>query len=82
VQELIGAYQQIVERAHARGVVVIGGTLSPLWQFQLLSSRSAERRRPAGAEYVDSYSRSFRCSGGFRQAAGGSIASCTTAPRV
>jgi lysophospholipase L1-like esterase len=29
VQELIGAYQQIVERAHARGVVVIGGTLSP-----------------------------------------------------
>jgi lysophospholipase L1-like esterase len=30
VQELIGAYQQIVERAHARGVVVIGGTLNPM----------------------------------------------------
>ena len=62
--ELIGAYKQLIEQAHARGVQVIGCTLTPYEGCGLLSGKW--RGDPLGGEYLDPHRRRVRRGGGFR----------------
>ena len=61
IERVLAAYQQIIDRAHAHGLHVIGATITPYVGSGLLSSRTTERGRQAGSEPLDSHCRKLRC---------------------
>ena len=53
VHRMIGAYQQIIDRAHAHGITVIGATITPDAGSSYNRPGSLERSRPPGRECMD-----------------------------
>ena len=56
IDELLAAYDQIILRAHARGMCVYGATLTP-FGGNGYDDRRVPRGGPAGRERVDTYQR-------------------------
>jgi lysophospholipase L1-like esterase len=49
VAQLIAAYRQVIDRAHARGIRIYGGTLMPAQGFEYWNAAAEQKRRQVNA---------------------------------
>ena len=79
-QQIITGLEQLIARAHAKGIKVYGATVLPKAGWGNLSFTRPKRRRSGMSKCVDSQLGCVRCSRGFRAADARSCAA--RAPRT
>lgn len=55
VAALIDAYRQIIDRAHAQGILIYGGTLMPAQGFEYWNAAAEQKRRQVNAWILNSH---------------------------